>query len=125
MVDFGDLYAADAVLDATVPNWRFTVHGADAIAAHYGSWLARPGCLEELLCDEFPGGAVVTYLFTWEVAGVPHAVHRCHVLTFDAAGRIVLDTAWCGGRWDAALLAEMGAAPGQVDRPSPENTRPT
>ena len=29
------LYRDDAHLDATVPNWRFTVDGAEAIAAEY------------------------------------------------------------------------------------------
>ena len=106
-VDLGDLYAADAVLDATVPNWRFTAHGPDAIAAQYAAWSTRQGCFEELASSEFPGGAVVTYLLTWEVAGVPHAAHRCHVLRLDSEGRIALDMVWCGGRWDAALLAEM------------------
>jgi hypothetical protein len=35
------------------------------------------------------------------------------VLTIDPTiedGRIVADKVWCGGRWPAALLAEMEAA---------------
>src|SRR5271166_2726842 len=30
-----DVWAADATLDATVPNWRFRTVGADAIRAEY------------------------------------------------------------------------------------------
>ncbi len=43
---------------------------------------------------------------------MPHASHHCHVLTIDPfldGGRIVADQVWCGGRWPAALLAEMEA----------------
>ncbi|MDT4964443.1 MAG: hypothetical protein QOF87_4090 [Pseudonocardiales bacterium] len=31
----------DAVLDATVPNWRFQVTGADAIRAEYANQMVR------------------------------------------------------------------------------------
>ena len=104
------LFAPDAELDATVPGWRFHRHGAAAVAAQYTSWFADAATFEELERDEFPGGATVTYLLAWEEAGVPHAAHHCHVLRFDAEGRIALDRFFCGGRWDAALLAEMAAA---------------
>ena len=107
------LYARDAHLDATVPNWRFSVSGANAIGAEYARWFSRPGRLEESDRRESGDGAVVTYLLAWDEDGVPHASHRCHVLTIDAnidGGRIVADHVWCGGRWPAALLAEMEAA---------------
>lgn len=102
-------YADDAVLDFTVPNWRATVRGAEAIAANYGSWFAHPAHFEELERRPFPGGEAVAYFLTWEEDGVPHAAHHCHLLTLAPDGRIARDQVWCGGRWDAALLAEMGA----------------
>jgi hypothetical protein len=105
-----DLYAPDAVLDATVPNWRFTVRGPEAIAAEYGRWFYHPASFDELALRRVDDGEVVTYLQTWDDEGVPHAAHHCHVLTLDNAGRIVRDEVFCGGRWDAALLAEMAAA---------------
>ena len=37
-----DVYADDAVLDATVPGWRFSARGGPAIAATYASWFADP-----------------------------------------------------------------------------------
>jgi hypothetical protein len=104
-----DLFAPDVELDATVPGWRFQQHGAEAVAAQYSQWFADPATFEELDRHAFPGGAVITYLLTWEEAGVPHAARHCHVLRFDEAGRITTDQFFCGGRWDAALLAEMAA----------------
>lgn len=103
------LFAPDAVLDATVPNWRFQVEGAEAIGANYARWFADPGRFEELERTPTSDGEVVTYLLTWEERGMPHAAHHCHRLTV-RGGLIVQDTVFCGGRWPASLLAEMEAA---------------
>jgi len=104
------LLAADVVLDATVPGWRFTVRRREAVARQYRVWFAAPATFEEL--DRMPvaSGEVITYLLTWEENGVPHAAHHCHVLRFDGDGCIAEDRFFCGGRWDAAQLAEMAAA---------------
>jgi hypothetical protein len=113
--DLADIYADDAELDATVPNWRFSKTGSDAIGAEFARSFAHPGRLEESDRRETADGVVITYLLTWEQDGVPHAAHHCHVLTIDptiSGGRIVADKMWCGGRWPAALLAEMEAAHG-------------
>ena len=104
------LLAADMVLDATVPGWRFTVRSSDAVARQYGVWFADPAAFEELQRLPVAGGEVVTYLLSWEDNGVPHAAHHCHVLRFDGAGCIAQDRFFCGGRWNAARLAEMAAA---------------
>jgi hypothetical protein len=111
--DLADVYAHDAQVDATVPNWRFSVTGAAAIGAEYARWFSSAGRLEESERRENADGAVITYLLAWDEDGVPHAAHHCHVLTIDPkidGGRIVADKVWCGGRWPAALLAEMEAA---------------
>lgn len=105
-----DMYAADATLDATVPNWRFPVRGADAIAAEYGRWFADPAEFDELSRIALPDGEAITYLLTWTESGVPHAGHHCHMLTTDGDGRITADVVFCGGRWPASLLADMAAA---------------
>jgi hypothetical protein len=105
-----DLFTPDAVLDATVPGWRFAARGADALARQYSGWFGEPAVLEELERLPVDGGEVVTYLITWVERGVPHAAHHCHVLRFGAGGRIAADRFFCGGRWDAGLLAEMAAA---------------
>jgi hypothetical protein len=105
-----ELYARDAVLDATVPNWRFGVSGSEAIAAEYGRWFADEGVTEELDRYPVPGGEIVRYLLTWREQGVPHAAHHTHIITLDGDGRITKDVVFCGGRWDAAQLAQMAEA---------------
>lgn len=104
-----ELFAPEMVLDATVPDWRFSAEGPDAVARQYSGWFNAPGTFEELERCPVEGGEVVVYLLTWEEHGVPHAAHHCHVLRLDAGGRIALDRFFCGGRWDAARLAEMAA----------------
>ncbi len=121
-IDSCDVWSADATLDATVPNWRMQVVGPDAIRAEYARWFADPGRFEELRRYPVSGGGsrdgatnhdgateVVEYTLSWSENGVPHAGHHLHVLTV-RDDRIVSDTVFCGGRWPAALLAEMEAA---------------
>ena len=104
-----DAWASDAVLDATVPHWRFHTHGADAIRATYAQWFADPGRFEELQRQPVPGGEVVRYLLAWTEDGVPHTAPHAHFRGVDG-DRIVTDVVLCGGRWSAALMAEMEAA---------------
>jgi hypothetical protein len=106
-----DAWSGDATLDATVPNWRMQLHGADAIRGEYGRWFADPGRFEELRRLPTADGTteIVEYTLSWSENGVPHAAHHLHVLAV-RDNRIVADTVFCGGRWPAALLAEMEAA---------------
>jgi hypothetical protein len=108
-----DAWSADATLDATVPNWRFHVSGADAIRTEYARWFADPGEFGELRRYPVATGEgpseVVEYTLSWTENGVPHAAHHVHLLTV-RDDRIVADTVMCGGRWPASLLAEMEAA---------------
>jgi hypothetical protein len=106
-----DAWSADATLDATVPNWRLHASGAEAIRAEYARWFADPGRFDELRRHPLGGGEgeVIEYTLSWTENGVPHAAHHMHLLTL-ADGSIVADTGMCGGRWPAALLAEMEAA---------------
>jgi hypothetical protein len=106
-----DVWSTDATLDATVPNWRLHRAGPDAIRAEYARWFADPAHFDEL--RRYPvdggGGELIEYTLSWAENGVPHAAHHMHLLTI-RDGRIVADTVLCGGRWPAALLAEMEAA---------------
>ncbi len=102
-------WSPDAVLDATVPDWRFHKYGAAAIREEYAAWFADPGRFEELRRIPVPGGEVVQYLLTWTEKGVPHAAHHIHLLQVEG-DRITADTVMCGGRWPASLLAQMQAA---------------
>ena len=106
-----DLYTSDATLDATVPGWRFHCRGAAAVSAEYAGWFNAPGTFEELERILVPDGEVITYLLIWEEHGVPHAAHHSHRIVVDrATGRIAADRVFCGGRWNAELLASMAEA---------------
>ena len=99
-------FAPDVILDATVPNWRFTARGVEAVTAELAQWYADPGRFEEIKRTDLPGGALVEFVLSWEEMGEPHLSHQAHVIEV-SGGMIVRDTAWCGGRWGAALMAEM------------------
>ena len=105
------LYAHDAVLDATVPDWRFRKYGGEAIGAVWSHWFAESGRFLEF--DRLPvaGGEVLRYAFAGEEDGTPFVVHHCHIVTLDdETGLITGHRVWCGGRWYPARLAEMEAA---------------
>ena len=108
-VDECSAFASDAVLDATVPNWRFSVSGGPAVAKELSNWYADPGEFEELRRTPIPGGEMVEFTLAWNEQGVPHAAHQVHVVSV-AEGVITSDRVWCGGRWPASLLAEMAEA---------------
>ncbi len=103
------VFAADAVVDATVPNWRWTIRGAEAIADTFAGWFADPGRFESLRRSPLADGELLEFTLSWQENRVPHACHQAHRLTL-RDGSIVEDTVYCGGRWPAALLAEMAEA---------------
>jgi hypothetical protein len=104
-----DVFCDDAVLDATVPNWRFSIKGGAAIQAELSGWFADPGRFEHVRRSPLPDGELVEFTLTWEEHGLPHACHQAHILRL-RDGRVATDTAFCGGRWPASLLAEMDEA---------------
>jgi hypothetical protein len=123
--DAAALYSSDAVLDATVPTWRFQKHGASAIAAVWSSWFDQLCEFTELDRIPVPNGEVVRYLIAGEENGVPFAVHHCHIITLDhPSGLIVQHRVWCGGRWYADQLAEMEAAQRADDEVERERSIP-
>ena len=103
------LFTDDAVLDATVPNWRLRRSGSDAIAAELSTWYHDPGHVDKLSIRDVANGVAVEVDLSWNDDGVPHACHQMHVIRI-AEDRIASDTVFCGGRWPADLLAEMEAA---------------
>lgn len=108
-IDTCDAWTDDVQLDATVPNWRFHRRGTEAIRTTYRAWFAYPASFESLRRMPVAGGEVVQYTLAWVERGVPHAAHHVHILGL-RDDRISADTVLCGGRWPAALLAEMEAA---------------
>jgi hypothetical protein len=113
-----EVFCEDIVLDATVPNWRFRVQGADAVRAELGRWFADLGHFDEVRRNTIDDGELVEFTLSWEEAGVPHTCHQAHVLRL-RDDRIASDTVFCGGRWPEPLIAQMeqaqleqGAVPG-------------
>jgi hypothetical protein len=103
-------WAEGAVLDAVVPGWRFSVSGDESIRRQLRAWFQDPGTFAELRRLPIASGEVIELTVTWVEKGVPHAARQVHVLELDPAGHITHHNMWCGGRWSAALLAEMEAA---------------
>jgi len=99
----------EAVLDATVPNWRYQVRTAPAVAAELAKWYAEPGRFQAVQRTRLPDGELVEFTLTWNEDGVEHTCHQAHILQLQE-NHIIKDTAWCGGRWPAPLVAEMQAA---------------
>ena len=104
-----DVWTDDATLDATVPHWRFERAGAEGVATELSGWYGAPTTIEAAVRRPIPGGEAVELELSWAEDGVPHAAHQLHLFTVDG-DRISRDTVFCGGRWPAALLAEMEAA---------------
>jgi hypothetical protein len=102
-------FADGAILDATVPNWRFTVSGGTSVRDEFARWYADSGRFEEVQRAPLPDGELVEFVLTWQENGIPHTCHQAHRLEV-RDDHIVRDTVWCGGRWPASLLAEMEAA---------------
>jgi hypothetical protein len=103
-----DIYAPGAVLDATVPNWRLEAHGPAAISGQLSGSYAHPGRLHDVVRSPLPGGALVRFTVAWTEGGIPMAAHQIHVFEV-GQGAITHQDVWCGGRWDAALQAEIEA----------------
>lgn len=103
-------WSEDAVVDATVPNWRMRLRGDDRIRAEFAKWYADPGEFEELSRTKIaPDTELVRFLLTWKEHGVPHAAHQAHVIRL-SGDRIADHVVYCGGRWPAGLLAQMAEA---------------
>ena len=106
-----DVFADDAALDATVPNWRFEVQGGDAVRSELARWYADPGQFLELRRTAIPDGELVEFALAWTEDGVPHRVHQAHIMQV-VDDRVARDTAFCGGRWPSDLIAQMEEAAG-------------
>ncbi len=102
-------FAADAELDATVPNWRWTTRGGTNVENDLSNWFADLGRFEEIKRTPIGDGELVEFVLFWEENGVPHSCHQAHILTV-RDGLIIRDVAFCGGRWPAGLMAEMEEA---------------
>ena len=108
-IDDVDVFADGIVLDATVPNWRFQLQGAEKVRRQLASWFADAGHFESIERVPLPDGELVQFELSWLEHGMPFACHQTHRLRVDG-DRIVGVTLFCGGRWPANLLAQMEEA---------------
>ena len=104
-----DLFTADAVLDATIPGFRFAQHGPEHVAGQMSSWYADPGSFTDVVRTPLPGGELVRFSLIWDEGGEKMATHQVHVIEL-ADGLIRRQEMWCGGRWDSSRQAEIAAA---------------
>jgi hypothetical protein len=104
-----EAFAANAVSDSTVPNWRLQLHGGAEIRAKYSGWFDHPATLAEVRRTPLPDGELVEYTRSWTQSGVPHKGHHIHRFTI-LNDQIVEDAHWCGGRWNEGILKEIAAA---------------
>jgi hypothetical protein len=81
------------------PLCRITVSNTASTAKHDS---------ECIPCELAPD-APLEFMLAWEEHGEPLMSHQIHRLQF-RDGLIVSAAAWCGGRWGAALQAEMAEA---------------
>jgi hypothetical protein len=105
-IELTDVYSDDAVLDATVPNWRFCLVGPEAIKTEYSKWFCDPATFVSLERMPVPDGEVVIYEHEFMHDGVRHRAHHAHHLVV-REGKIAADTVWCGGKWPEPLLKDM------------------
>ena len=104
-----DLFTDDAVLDATIPGFRFAQHGPEHVAGQMSSWFADPGAFLDLQRTTLPEGELVRFLLTWQEDGEPWAAHQSHVIELEG-GLIRRHEMFCGGRWNSARQAEIAQA---------------
>jgi len=107
--DIAALYAEDAIFDANVPDWRFQIKGAQAIAAKF----QEP--------DWFPAGAVgvverttatdscivFELCSTFEQQGGTWLSRNAHILALAADGKITRHTMYCTGDWSPETIARQ------------------
>jgi hypothetical protein len=112
-IEAGDVprsvFSEDVTFDATVPNWRFSLRGPEAVSTELGRWYAHPGRFGGVRRVQLPDGELVEFTLTWEEDGSTHMCHQAHILRVEN-GRVAADTVFCGGRWPASLVEEMAHA---------------
>ena len=103
------LYRPEALLDAHVPNWRFQVQGADAVAETTGAGLPGPGRFTSFDAEPTASGDLLVQ-FEWRRLGDDSetTVRQLHLLRLDE-GRIAEQVLFCAGVWSPQLRARMAA----------------
>lgn len=102
-----ELYHADVLLDAHVPNWRSQVQGARVVAEMSGTGLPSPGRFTSFDVEPTASGDLLVQ-FEWHQAAHQggHVSRELHVRRLDGE-RIVEHVVFCAGVWDQHLQARM------------------
>ena len=110
--DFAPLtvaYAADALLDAHVPGWRFQLEGPGAITGQFGRWWPVQGRLATWDVTTSEDGFVIQFERWWQEGDDEVNCRHLHRLRL-AGGLVAEHLVYCAGKWGPELRAEMAAA---------------
>ena len=113
-----DLYRADALLDVSVPQWRFQLQGRDAIRLWLREELDEVGGAGEVAAwraTPFSDGLVVEWEVRFTRDGEQHLWREVHLFHTDGEA-ITEHVNYCTGIWDAATIARQVAEAPMVSR---------
>lgn len=110
--ELAQVLTEDAVLDLNVPQWRFQVCGALAIAAAFAQAYAAGFRTSHEDWEPIPTGAVVEY-DGWDVDRNTYYRHLARLQIRD--GRIARLTIYCTGEWDADTIERQRREAPMVD----------
>ena len=104
------LYRADVLLDANVPEWRYQLQGKDAVVEQlreeWAPVMAGGYEVTALRARPLEDGVVVETEVHFQEHGEEHMWRDVHVVRTDGQA-IVEHTFYCTGLWDAATIARQ------------------
>jgi hypothetical protein len=101
------LYRADALLDVSVPTWRYQLQGAAAIGERLREELApvrNSARVTSMRTDAIADGVVIEMEVRLVQAGEDRMWREVHIVHTDGAA-ITEHVDYCTGIWDAATIA--------------------
>lgn len=115
------LYAPGALLDVTLPGWRFQLEGRRAIAAQFGHWYAIPAKI--LRWDVRPAGwGAVLEAEELHDDGI-YFRYTYHLVVED--GSIVRHLVFCPGAWTPDDVQRQRRDAPMVEREEPNAATPS
>ena len=113
------LYRADVLLDANVPEWRYQLQGSEAVAEQlreeWAPILAAGSSVTAARVLPMHGGVVVETEVHYQDQGEEHMWRDIHVVRTDGEA-VVEHIVYCTGVWDAATIARQAVEAPMVRR---------